>query len=184
MAGFALNHGMGADQWKAVLVVLNVFVGDLPAFDGVAVLAIGAKLAAVEVGVAVRAMRAYVMEYERRVAPGAADVFVHAAQGVTGVVVIELGDGADGLPTGVGVAVLAGNGEGAVRIGYFGTRRRGGLLGSGGGGRPLGILWRRRSRQNGQPDKTSCEGDNCNIRPPGWVHGGACFQSANGTTAM
>ena len=54
---------------------------------------------------------------------GAWSLLVHAAQRVAGAVVIELGHGANGLPTGVGVAVLAGDGDGAMGIDYLGPGR-------------------------------------------------------------
>ena len=164
-------------------MILDVFVGDLPALYGVAVFAVGPELTAVEVGVAVRAMRAYIMENERSVALGTANVFVHAAEWIAGLVVIKFGDGPDGLPTRVGMAVLARNGNGTVGIGYLGTRRRRGLLRSGCGG-TLRILMRQRLRQSRHTEQAQCERDNCDMRPPCRIHGGACFQSANDTTAM
>jgi hypothetical protein len=80
-------------------MILNVFVGYLPAFHGMATFAIRAELAAMDIGMAIGAMRTYILKNERGVALGAAYVFVHAPQRIPGVVVIELGDGADRLPT-------------------------------------------------------------------------------------
>ena len=164
-------------------MILDVFVGHLPAFYGMAVFAVGPELTAVEVGMAVRAMRAYIMENKRSVALGTANIFMHAAKGITGLVVIELGDGPDWLPTRVGMAVLARNGDGAVGIGYLGTRRRRRLQ-RGGCRCTLRILMRQRLRQSRHPEQTRCERDNCDLRPPCRIHSGACFQSANNTTAM
>ena len=53
---------------------------------------------------------------------GAADLLVHPAQWIACRVVVELGIGPDRFPTGVRVAVLAGCGDGAVRIGHFRLR--------------------------------------------------------------
>ena len=47
---------------------------------------------------------------------GALHFFVHAAQRVARLVVVKLGNTADGPPTQRGVAVLAGNTESTVRI--------------------------------------------------------------------
>ena len=51
---------------------------------------------------------------------GAADLLVHPAQWIACRVVVELGIGPDRFPTGVRVAVLAGDGQGTMRIGYLG----------------------------------------------------------------
>lgn len=76
---------------------------------------VGAELPAVNVGVAIRAILAYVGEYRLGVASGAGHFFMHPAQRIPRGVVIELGDGPDGSPTGVGVAVFAGDIESSVR---------------------------------------------------------------------
>ena len=95
---------------------------DLPALYRVAAFTVRAKLAAVDVGMAVGAMGAHILEDQTGMALGAGDLLMHAAQWVACVVVIELGIRPDGLPTGVTVALLAGNGDGAVRVGYLGLR--------------------------------------------------------------
>lgn len=87
-----------------------------------AALAIGPELAAMNVGVAIGASGADVLEIQIGVALGASHLGMHAPQRVAGLVVIELRVGADGFPARVGVALLAGNRNGAVRIGDFGLR--------------------------------------------------------------
>lgn len=122
MACFALHHGVRADERKPVLVILNVSIGDLPAFCGVATFTIRAELAAMDIGMAIGAMGTYILENERGVALDAAYVLVHSPQRIAGVVVIELGDGADRLPTRVRVTILTRDGEGSVGTGHLGAR--------------------------------------------------------------
>jgi hypothetical protein len=110
VACFALHHGVRADQWKPILVILNVPVGDLPAFHGMATFAIRAELAAMDIRMTIGAMSTYILENKRGVALGAAYILVHSPQRIAGVVVIELGDGADRLPTRVRVTVLTRDG--------------------------------------------------------------------------
>jgi len=120
VAIFALYEGMRANQRESILVILNRLQRNLPAFHRVAVRAIGSELAAMYVGVALRALRTYVFENQVRVAFAAAHVLVHAAQGIPGEIVIELRISPDRLPAGVGMAICARNGKRAVGIGYLG----------------------------------------------------------------
>ena len=78
--------------------------------------AVGAHLAAMNVRVAVGAIFADVGENRLHVALSAGHFFVHAAQRVFGFVVIKFGNSADGPPASGGVAILAGNGERAMGI--------------------------------------------------------------------
>jgi len=111
---------VGADEREAILVVANLRERSLPSFDGVTAFAVGAELAAMDVGVAVCAAGADIFECEAHVAFGARQLGVHAAQRVTGLIMIELGIRTNRFPTGVGVTLLAGNRDGTVRIGDFG----------------------------------------------------------------
>lgn len=115
VAGLALDGGMSADQGEAVLVFLDGGKIDLPTFDGVALLAIGAKLSSVDVGVAIGAILPHVGEDPLQVALRASNLLVHATEGVTSLVVVKLGDSADGAPAGVGVAILTRDSQGPVR---------------------------------------------------------------------
>lgn len=81
-----------------------------------------AKLAAMNVRMAIGAMRAYILENQACVAFGAGHFLVHAAQWITRAVMIKLGIRPDRFPARVGMAVLARHGDGAVRIRYFGLR--------------------------------------------------------------
>lgn len=116
----ALRQGVRPYQRKAVLVIANRILRDIPAADRVATFAIGAELAAVNIRVAIGATLADVLEDEAGMALGAAHLLVHAAQWIARLVVIELRNGPDGLPTGVGVAILAGNGQRTMRVGHLG----------------------------------------------------------------
>ena len=105
-------------------MLLHLLYGDLPSLDGVTLLAVGAQLAAVDVGVAVSAPGAHVREYGLGVALLAVDAFVHATQGKFRAVVIEFRNSSDRFPSRNGVAVLARNIQIAVRTARGGIRLR------------------------------------------------------------
>ena len=77
--------------------------------------AVRAELSAVNVGVTIGAVLANVGENRLGVASRAGYFFVHAAKRVARGVVVEFGNGANGGPAGVRVAIFAGNVEGTVR---------------------------------------------------------------------
>ena len=79
-------------------MLLNLLDRHFPSPDRVALLAIGAQLAPVNIGMAVLAALSDVAEYRLYVTLGALHLLVHAAQRITGLVVIELGNGADRVP--------------------------------------------------------------------------------------
>lgn len=109
MALIALQDGMRAQQWKSVEVLRNRLDRYLPSEDGMALGAVLAELSAVNVGVTIGAVLAHVGEYRLGVASRAGYFFVHAAKRVPRGVVVEFWNGANGRPTGVGVAIFAGN---------------------------------------------------------------------------
>ena len=115
VTGVAVNRRVGTRQREAIIVLLNVFDSDCPSADGVALLAIGAELALVNISVAVLAALADVGENHLHVTPGAGHGSVHAAQRIARLIMVELGNGADRLPATRGMTVLAGNGQVAVR---------------------------------------------------------------------
>src|SRR5215475_14110553 len=90
-----------------------------------ALLAVRAHLALVNVGVALRALRTHIRENRLRVALRARNAFVHSAQRIFGGVVIELRNSANRFPSAQRVTVLAGNAQTAV--GTARVRRRLGL---------------------------------------------------------
>lgn len=120
VAVVAGQHCMRTDQWKTVLMIFDGIQRNLPAFYRVAALAIGAKLAAMHVGVAIGTVSAHLLEHQVCVAFHASDFLVHAAQGITGLIVIELRIRPDRLPTCIGVTVLTRRRDWAVRVAHFG----------------------------------------------------------------
>jgi hypothetical protein len=106
---------MRADERKPVEVLLNRLHGNLPAENRVALRTVSAELRAVNVSMAICAVFSNVGENWLGVASRTGHFFVHAAKGVARGVVVEFGDGADGGPARIRVAILAGNVEGAVR---------------------------------------------------------------------
>ena len=94
----------------------------MPAFDGMALFAIGTHLALVDVSVAVGALFAHIRKHRLDVALRACHALVHAAQRILGGVVIELRNCTNRLPRAQGVTVLAGNAETTVRAPGVGGR--------------------------------------------------------------
>lgn len=123
MAIFALRQRVRANQREAVLMVPNGLQGNLPSFDGVTTGAIGAELALVNVGVAIGALRADVLEHHAGMTLGASHFLMHGAQRVAGQIMIEIRIGSYGLPACTGVASSARNGNRTMRIGDLGLRR-------------------------------------------------------------
>ena len=105
----ARQQGMCADERKAIEVIANVFVRNLPALHRVAALAVCAEAAAVDVSMAVRTMRADFLENQACVTLGAFHLLMHATQWITGLIVTELGIRTDRFPACVGVAILTRN---------------------------------------------------------------------------
>jgi hypothetical protein len=101
---------MRAQERKAILVIFYLLDGIVPALNGVALRAVGAHLPLVNVNVTILAVLPYVGEHGLDVALRALHFFVHAAQGVLGLVVVKLWNGSDGAPACCGVAVFARNG--------------------------------------------------------------------------
>ena len=115
MTFLALNRRMRTEQWKAILVVLDLVDGNLPAQHGVALCAIRTEFPPVKVGVAIGAIPAHIREDGFHVACSACHFFVHSAQRVVGLIVVEFRNGANRAPGFRCVAILAGNGKRAVR---------------------------------------------------------------------
>ena len=116
MAIGAIEQGVNAQQREAVHVLLQFLRMNLPAFHGVALLAVRAKLPAMNIGVAILAMRAGFRKDEAGVALRAADFGVHPEERIFRAVVIEFRITADRFPAGIRVAVLARHAHGPVRV--------------------------------------------------------------------
>lgn len=114
VAGSAVEYGMCPHQRKAVLVLVDLLHRDMPTLHAMTLFAGSAKLALVDVGMAIRTFLAHVGEHRPSVALDASDALVHTSQGEASLIVIELRDITNGLPSGQGVAVLAGNTQRAV----------------------------------------------------------------------
>jgi len=97
-------------------VIFDLLGGQIPTLDGVALRAIRAHLATVNISVAISAVLANIGERRLNMTLHAVHFFVEAAQGIIRFVVIEFGNGADGAPARGSVAIFAGNIQGAVRI--------------------------------------------------------------------
>jgi len=103
-------------------VILNGLDGNLPALDRVAALALGAELAAVNIGVAIRASLADILEDKAGVTLRAVNFRVHPTQRISSGVVVELRDCPNRPPACVRVAVLTRYCDGSVRICDLGMR--------------------------------------------------------------
>jgi len=115
MAVLALHRGVSAEKREAILVILDLLYGIVPTKNRVALRAVRAHFALVNIGVAILTILAHICEYRFYVALRALHFLVHAAQWIVRFVVIEFRDRANRPPARSGVAVLAGNGERSVR---------------------------------------------------------------------
>ena len=107
---------MRPNQGKSVLMLLDIFNRDLPAFNGVTFFAFRPHLSAMDIGVAVGARVPDIGEHQLRMTLRAGTYgCVHAAQRVSGFAVIEVRYRANRLPTHTSVACLARNPETAMR---------------------------------------------------------------------
>lgn len=113
---------MGAGQRKTIVVLLDLLHVHLPARYRMALFAIGAQLAAVNVGMTVLAALSHIGKYRLGMALDARHRLMHAAQRITSLIVIELRNRANRLPPVRGMAVLTGDVQIPVRT--MGTCRR------------------------------------------------------------
>jgi len=111
---------MRPNQGKSILVVLNGLQRNLPSLYRVAIGAVGAELAAMNIGMAVSALGTYIFEDQARVTLAAANLLVHPAQRISGEIMIKLWIRPDRLPTRVGVAIGTRKRKRPMRIGYLG----------------------------------------------------------------
>lgn len=115
VAGGAVQHRMGPEQRKTILVLVDLLHGNLPAFHAVTLLTICPKLAFMNVGVTIGALVTHVGEHRLDMTLRATDPLMHATQREPGLVMVELGHVANRLPAAHGVAILARDIERAVR---------------------------------------------------------------------
>jgi hypothetical protein len=114
MAVLALYGRVSPKQREAILVILYLLDRNAPSLHGMALSAIRAHLPLVDIGVTVLTLLASVSKHRLDVALRALNFFVHAAQRILRFVVVELRNTADGAPSTGGVAVFAGDLQGAV----------------------------------------------------------------------
>jgi len=107
VALLARHGGVSAEEGKAILVILDLLHGNLPAQHRVALRAVGAEFTAVNIGVAIGAILSDVGENRPGVALRAFHFFVHATERVAGFIVIEFRDRPDGPPSGGSMAIFA-----------------------------------------------------------------------------
>ena len=108
MASIAVDGCVRTGQRESIVVLLNIFVGDLPSTDRVALFAIGAQLAAMHVGVTILTTLADVGENHFDVTLRAGNCSMHASERVPGLIVIKFWNRANGFPCARGMAVLTG----------------------------------------------------------------------------
>jgi hypothetical protein len=110
MARVTGDCGVRAEQREPIEVILYCVHGNAPAAHRVAILAIGPELAAMQVGMTIRALLANLSENLADVALAASDGGVHGSKRILRLgVVIELRFGTDRLPTHGCMAALAGD---------------------------------------------------------------------------
>ena len=112
----ALHGRVSAKKREAILMILDLLDGNVPALNGVTLRAVGTHLPAVNIGVAIRTILAYVGEDRLGVARDAFHLFMHAAKGIGGFVVVEFRNGTDRAPGSRSVAVFTGDRERTVGI--------------------------------------------------------------------
>ena len=98
---------MRSQKGEAVLVILDLLHGNFPALDGVTRRAVRAHLSLVHVGMTVLAIFPHIRENRLHMALRALHVFMHTAQRITGLVVIEFQVCLDRAPRGRRMAILA-----------------------------------------------------------------------------
>ncbi len=108
MAGIAGYRRMSTEQWKSIQVILHCVRGYLPSADRMAILASGAELAAMDVGVAIRALLTDLGEDFADMTLAAGHVLVQPSQRELGFgVVVELRLSANRFPAHARMAAFA-----------------------------------------------------------------------------
>lgn len=115
MAFLAGNGGVSAKQRKTILVIFYLLGRDIPAFHGVTLFAIRTHLPAVNVCVAIGAILSHIGEDRLYVTLDAGHFFMHAAQRIVRLIVIELRDRPNRAPAHRCVAVFARNRQRPMR---------------------------------------------------------------------
>ena len=107
VARIAVNRGMGTHQRETVVVVLDRLDRNVPPVHAVALFTARAHLAAMDIGVALGALRPHVRKYRLDMTLGAHYPLMHSAQGKLGLIVIKFGNAPDRFPSKRCVAIRA-----------------------------------------------------------------------------
>ena len=126
VTGFTFRGGMSPDERKQILVVANLLLGGEPALLDVALGAVRAKLAKMNVGMAIGAVLPDIGEDRLGMALAAGHFAMPAAEGIARSVVIEFRKRTKRRPAGGRMTILARNLERTVGIwrGILLRRRR------------------------------------------------------------
>lgn len=116
MAIDTFERRVRAQQRKSIFVCFDFLRVLIPAVYGVALLAVGAELAPMDVCVAIGALHSHVFELEIGMALRTRHARVHSPQRITRLVVIELGDTANRFPTCGRMAIFAGDRDRTMRV--------------------------------------------------------------------
>jgi hypothetical protein len=125
VAGFTFHGGVSAKERKEILVVPNLLLGSEPALHDVALGAVRAKFAQMNVGMAIGTVLAHIGEVGLRMTLSAGHSYMPATERISGVIVIEFRNAADRSPTIGGMAILARNRQWTMRAGSRVPLRRG-----------------------------------------------------------
>jgi len=115
VARIAIHSRVRAGQGKAVVMLLHLLDRDLPPANRVALFTVGSKLPLVNIGMAVLAALANTAEHRFHMTLGARHRLMHAAEGISGLIVIEFRNGAYRFPPARCVTVLTGDVQISVR---------------------------------------------------------------------
>lgn len=107
MAAFTLQSRVCPQERKPVYMTVYVLSDLTPAADSVTVFAIGAQLAAMNIGMTVGTLGSDIGKNQVEMAMGTIDVFVHFFKGETGCPMIEIRRRTNGLPARSGMTVVA-----------------------------------------------------------------------------
>lgn len=119
VAGIAIHRCMRSSERKAIIVLLHLLNGNRPSLHRVTLLTIRAELPLVNIGMAILASLPHIREHGLDVALRARHRLVHATKRIASVIVVELRNRTDGLPSLRRVAVLTGHVE--IAMGTVGT---------------------------------------------------------------
>ncbi len=90
VARLAIQTGVRPNEWEAILMLADSLNGDAPSLDGVTLLAIGSHLAAMDVRVAIGALRADVTEYQAGVTLATRNIGMHPSERILRLAVIKV----------------------------------------------------------------------------------------------